>query len=826
MTSGRLDLGSIARTDDPLERALLDAARGDSLEVQLGRWHRFAGAPAWLELQAIKIRGERSAFRTSRYAHADDVRTAARLAATADRWPCPGVYLIGNTICDAVPTRDAPGQWHDLDKGEGTSDAEIAARSVLFIDIDAKRPKGTSATDAEVARTAAVAREIYVELAGILEDTAPLAIGASGNGRAVLVALDHLDVAEAGRRHVAILVALASRFSDADVEIDRSVHDAKRILPCWGTSKKKGAPGLDDRPHRRTALVCSAEVTRATMTDLDRIVETLRHGLADTAQREIDRALGIKLGAPSSTTQPVATLDASSPFKRANSVAVADVLTSLGLLDGEQPTCPGCGLSDAGVAIVGNGLKCSHARCASKGVRGGFRTPVDIVSEKRGCSPKDAVTAMAAQFGFEGFPAPAEVERGTGNDTGTEPASPSTKGSRAATPSTVIAGWRDEGPLLHEPTGIAALDEATGGGPVYGSRWYIIGAPDAGKTGLLVQIADTYARRGGIIVGIHAADEEPSDIVTRLAQRAGWKRSALERRDAGDLELVADRLAELSIRLYDASHTIEEAAAELAAEAERRGMRAVLCVDSIQTVTCAGEVDARSIREAVTARAQAIRAVATRHRMIVLCTSEMSRAAYRSVQAAEESNDLAAAKESGAIEYSARVLVALRSVSGEPDLVQLRIAKNKHGPSGAEIYLRLDRSRMTLSEVDAPEPPDVSAEAIARARVRATEDAARVAVILAASPGASRRDVAAQVRARFGSMSTDRVEAALATFEAALVRVVAARGAHRLYLDGRRVPDAVLAALDAPDRAKVARATPPESESKSQPETKEEVAHA
>lgn len=35
--------------------------------------------------------------------------------------------------------------------------------------------------------------------------------------------------------------------------------------------------------------------------------------------------------------------------------------------------CPGCGEADKGVAIVGNGLKCQHARCAGKGVRAGSR---------------------------------------------------------------------------------------------------------------------------------------------------------------------------------------------------------------------------------------------------------------------------------------------------------------------------------------------------------------------------------------------------------------------------------------------------------------------
>ncbi len=61
-------------------------------------------------------------------------------------------------------------------------------------------------------------------------------------------------------------------------------------------------------------------------------------------------------------------------------------------------------------------------------------------------------------------------------------------------------------------------DELTAGGPVYGTRWYVVGAPDAGKTALLIRIAHDYFWRG-VAVGLLAVDEDPTDIVTRFAQR-------------------------------------------------------------------------------------------------------------------------------------------------------------------------------------------------------------------------------------------------------------------------------------------------------------------
>lgn len=46
-------------------------------------------------------------------------------------------------------------------------------------------------------------------------------------------------------------------------------------------------------------------------------------------------------------------------------------------------------------------------------------------------------------------------------------------GSPPYSPASVIDAWGREGPLVHEPTGLEALDTATGGGPPYGTRWYL-----------------------------------------------------------------------------------------------------------------------------------------------------------------------------------------------------------------------------------------------------------------------------------------------------------------------------------------------------------------
>jgi KaiC/GvpD/RAD55 family RecA-like ATPase len=325
----------------------------------------------------------------------------------------------------------------------------------------------------------------------------------------------------------------------------------------------------------------------------------------------------------------------------------------------------------------------------------------------------------------------------------------------------VIARWRAEGPLEHVATGFPRLDELTGGGPVLGSRWYLMGAPDAGKTAVLVQWLHELARRPGFVAGLLAVDEEPGDVATRIVQREGWRRFDCERREPLMLTEIAERLAGLPLRLYGGDWTIEEAAADLAIFARERGARAALGVDSLQTVTSAAEDPKTSLRELVTARTKAIRAVAEQHRIWVCATSEMARGAYRSVEAAEQTDDMAAAKESGAVEYSARVLLALRSVKGEPDLVELRIAKNKHGPSRERVFLRIDRSRQILGETEAPAEPDLEAEQAEAAMDKTRAAAAAVVQVLARNPGIGTRLLEAKLAAAGHKLGKKSVAAAL-----------------------------------------------------------------
>jgi KaiC/GvpD/RAD55 family RecA-like ATPase len=330
---------------------------------------------------------------------------------------------------------------------------------------------------------------------------------------------------------------------------------------------------------------------------------------------------------------------------------------------------------------------------------------------------------------------------------------------RVWTPTDVIRSWLEEGPLAHQPTGIARLDDLTGGGPIFGSRWYVIGAPDAGKTALVTQLGHAFAL-SDVAVGFYAVDEEPGDLVTRIAQRAGWLRLDCEQRHEGTLDALLEKVADLPIRLYGPEHSIESAAADLAAFAEAQGMKAALFGDSIQAMRCGQWDPKKGMRENVTENVAAWRAVATRYRLFAMATSEMNRAAYRSIDAAEQANDMAAGKESGAIEFSARVMLSMRSVKDTPDLIEVRVVKNKHGPSGDTMHLRIDRRHMTLSEADAPKVPDARAEKQQKTRADVAADAEALAAVVRSHPGLSERALRASLRVSGQAMGVERLEAA------------------------------------------------------------------
>lgn len=380
--------------------------------------------------------------------------------------------------------------------------------------------------------------------------------------------------------------------------------------------------------------------------------------------------------------------------------------------------------------------------------------------------------------------------------------------ARGRSPADVLRRWRDDGPLVHIPTGIVALDEMTGGGPVLGTRIYCNGAPNAGKTALAVQVADTWSQCG-LVVGILAIDEEPDDLMQRFLQRRGWPRQATELRDPVELDRMERQIAELPIVFYGCEDNIGSAGADLARRAKAAGKPAALFVDSIQS---AAEGEDR--KAAVAAAVAAARAVASRHRMIVWCTSEMNRAAYRSSVSAAEQNGMAAGADSRNIEFQARVLLNLTSIAGEGDRIECRVVKNKlgrdHLAEEQGIVLHLNRATQELTEDATFLVPKATHPKNAEKAKELLHDQALLAELIARQPGIGGKDLDTAFRAR-AMCGTTRFSLARHALGEAIVKRPGVRTEQLHYLDGSKVPQQVLDLVPVQFRASVKAAEPASS---------------
>jgi hypothetical protein len=227
------------------------------------------------------------------------------------------------------------------------------------------------------------------------------------------------------------------------------------------------------------------------------------------------------------------------------------------------------------------------------------------------------------------------------------------------------------------------------------------GAPGAGKTTFAVHLAHAWAQQG-IPVGYIAGDEPREGVLIRLGQQLGLDRTFLEEGRPVPLGDLEKHLAPLPLLLVDPDDDPGVEVESVAAALRRRWGEgpAVLVIDSLQSMARRIPDDvAETPRSKVDAFLKGCKAAAKRHGIVILCLSELARGAYSGGPMA--TNDLAAAKESGAIEYEAGALCVLRSVEDEPGLVSVTWAKSRPGrvePFGLMINHRM----ATVGVTEAP----------------------------------------------------------------------------------------------------------------------------
>ena len=225
-------------------------------------------------------------------------------------------------------------------------------------------------------------------------------------------------------------------------------------------------------------------------------------------------------------------------------------------------------------------------------------------------------------------------------------------------------------------TGLSCIDALLRGGVRTGRLFGIGGGPHAGKTTLCAQIADNMGR-DGVAVAFIAYDEASDGIDSRLLQAHGCGREETEEPTDHTFE-VAEELDRWPCHILEPCN-VEDAADELAKRYP--DLERVLIVDSIQRARTARSSIIVNPRERVDDVLETLKRKARTPatRCLVIFTSELNRGAYRNRDSSENVDDMAAGKESGAIEYHADIWMVIRWESGEQGRVTVAMAKNRVG---------------------------------------------------------------------------------------------------------------------------------------------------
>lgn len=218
-----------------------------------------------VEIRALEVRGKTMA------GYFSDLEKAANEAVTIR--DAAGIYVVLNPINRDLLARSA--NRISVGLKNLAQDSDVIRRLWLPIDIDAKRPKGISSTDAEHEAALSTAEAVKAYLIALDFPADSIAVLDSGNGAHVLGRVDLPNDASSKALIESCLKALAAKFDSDKVCIDQAVHNAARIWKLPGTLARKGDSTLE-RPHRLARIISAPEtLTIAPMEALTALAATL-----------------------------------------------------------------------------------------------------------------------------------------------------------------------------------------------------------------------------------------------------------------------------------------------------------------------------------------------------------------------------------------------------------------------------------------------------------------------------------------------------------------------------------------------------------------------
>lgn len=180
------------------------------------------------------------------------------------------IYIVLNAIDNACYSRKQRDMFIDT-PSNSTHDSDIIGYEWLMIDIDPKRPSGTSSSDEQLELAKQKARNIF-KLMRERSWHEPI-VAMSGNGYHLLYKI-HLKNTDKNKKLIEnVLKTLGIIFNDENSDIDQTTYNPSRICKLYGTYAKKGTD-TKERPHRLSKIISMpSEIKTTDIQVIEKFVE-------------------------------------------------------------------------------------------------------------------------------------------------------------------------------------------------------------------------------------------------------------------------------------------------------------------------------------------------------------------------------------------------------------------------------------------------------------------------------------------------------------------------------------------------------------------------
>lgn len=170
------------------------------------------------------------------------------------------IYITLNSLNDACYDRTQKNRLQKNPKAT-TSDKDVSGYEWLMIDLDPKRPTGTSSTDEQIAMAKKKGNDVYKFMRDLGFEQ-PI-LGFSGNGVHLLYKVRLKNSSENKKLMEKSLKTLDMLFSTDDIDVDMKNFNPSRVCKLYGTVARKGTSS-EKRPHRLSKIVGCAETVKPT----------------------------------------------------------------------------------------------------------------------------------------------------------------------------------------------------------------------------------------------------------------------------------------------------------------------------------------------------------------------------------------------------------------------------------------------------------------------------------------------------------------------------------------------------------------------------------